>query len=100
MTKVIGGGSVTGKACAARRAASLSRAMNTLIPQKNLITDVAGLKIGEAHDEAAATGVSAIVFDRPAVASIATLGGAPGVRDTGLLEPEMIPIPGKGSRPA
>ena len=83
MTKVIGGGSVTGKACAARRAASLSRAM------KNLMTDVPGLMIGEAHNDAAATGVTAIVFDRPAVASIATLGGAPGVRDTGLLEPEM-----------
>ena len=45
--------------------------------------------MGEAHDEAAATGVTAIVFDRPAVASLATLGGAPGLRDTALLEPEM-----------
>lgn len=56
---------------------------------KNLITDVLGLTVGEAHDEAAATGVTAIVFDRPTVASIATLGGAPGLRDTALLEPEM-----------
>ena len=56
---------------------------------KNLITDVPGLTIGEAHDEAAATGVTAIVFDRLTVASIATLGGAPGLRDTALLEPEM-----------
>ena len=56
---------------------------------KNLITDVPGLTLGEAHDEAAATGVTAIVFDRPTVASIATLGGAPGLRDTALLEPEM-----------
>ena len=56
---------------------------------KNLITDVPGLTVGEAHDEAAATGVTAIVFDRPTVASIATLGGAPGLRDTVLLEPEM-----------
>lgn len=56
---------------------------------KNLITDVPGLTIGEAHDEAAATGVTAIVFDRPTVASIATLGGAPGLRDTALLDPEM-----------
>ena len=56
---------------------------------KNLITDVPGLTVGEAHDEAAATGVTAIVFDRPTVASIATLGGAPGLRDTALLEPEM-----------
>lgn len=56
---------------------------------KNLITDVPGLTVGEAHDEAAATGVTAIVFDRPTVASIATLGGAPGLRDTALLDPEM-----------
>lgn len=56
---------------------------------KNLITDVPGLTVGDAHDEAAATGVTAIVFDRPTVASIATLGGAPGLRDTALLEPEM-----------
>jgi len=56
---------------------------------KNLITDVPGLTIGEAHDEAAATGVTAIVFDRPTVASIATLGGAPGLRGTALLDPEM-----------
>ena len=56
---------------------------------KNLITDVPGLTVGEAHDEAAATGVTAIVFDRPTMASIATLGGAPGLRDTALLEPEM-----------
>lgn len=56
---------------------------------KNLITDVPGLTVGEAHDQAAATGVTAIVFDRPTVASIATLGGAPGLRDTALLEPEM-----------
>lgn len=63
--------------------------MKNLITQKNLITDVGGLKIGEAHDKAAATGVTAIIFDRPSVASIAILGGAPGLRDTALLEPEM-----------
>ncbi len=56
---------------------------------KNLITDVAGVKIGHADDIRAATGATAIVFDEPAVASIAILGGAPGTRDTALLEPEM-----------
>jgi L-aminopeptidase/D-esterase-like protein len=30
-----------------------------------------------------------LIFDQPAVASIAILGGAPGVRDAALLEPEM-----------
>ena len=56
---------------------------------KNLITDVAGVKIGHADDIRAATGATAIVFDEPAIASIAILGGAPGTRDTALLEPEM-----------
>lgn len=56
---------------------------------KNLITDVAGVKIGHADDRRAATGVTAIVFDAPSIASIAILGGAPGTRDTALLEPEM-----------
>ena len=56
---------------------------------KNLITDVSGVKVGNSDDSLVATGVTAIVFDEPAVASIAILGGAPGVRDTAMLEPEM-----------
>jgi len=59
----------------------------------NLITDVPGLKTGSAEDETLASGVTTVIFDAPAVASIATLGGAPGVRDTALLEPEMS-VPG------
>ena len=55
----------------------------------NLITDVPGLQVGNADDEAAATGVTALVFDEPAIASMAIMGGAPGVRDTALLEPDM-----------
>lgn len=48
-----------------------------------------GLTLGHADLPQAATGVSALVFAEPAVASISTLGGAPGGRDTALLEPEM-----------
>ncbi len=55
---------------------------------RNLITDVAGVSVGNAHDEALASGVTVAVFDEPAVASIAIHGGAPGVCDTALLEPE------------
>jgi D-aminopeptidase len=55
----------------------------------NLITDVAGVRVGSAHDARLASGVTAVVFDEPAVASIAIHGGAPAVRDTALLEPEM-----------
>ncbi|MDT2023809.1 P1 family peptidase [Methylocella sp. CPCC 101449] len=55
----------------------------------NLITDVPGLKVGNAQDETVLSGVTAVIFDEPAIASIAIHGGAPGVRDTALLDPEM-----------
>jgi D-aminopeptidase len=55
----------------------------------NLITDVRGVLVGNAQDPGAATGVSVALFDRPTIASVAILGGAPGTRDTALLEPEM-----------
>lgn len=55
----------------------------------NLITDVRGVRVGHADDVAAATGVTAAIFERPTIASAAVLGGAPGSRDTALLLPEM-----------
>src|SRR4029077_16183998 len=55
----------------------------------NLITDVAGVTVGSVHDAALASGVTAVIFDEPAVASIAIHGGAAAVRETALLEPEM-----------
>jgi L-aminopeptidase/D-esterase-like protein len=58
-------------------------------PCLNLLTDVSGLKVGHATDLALGSGVTAIVFDAPAIASGLALGGAPGGRDTGLLDPEM-----------
>jgi L-aminopeptidase/D-esterase-like protein len=54
---------------------------------RNLITDVAGLKIGNAADERLKSGVTVVVCDRPAVAGVQVLGGAPGTRETDLLEP-------------
>jgi L-aminopeptidase/D-esterase-like protein len=56
---------------------------------KNLITGVPGLRVGHAHDERLGSGLTALIFDAPAIASIAVHGGAPGLRDTGLLEPSM-----------
>ncbi|GGH26180.1 peptidase T4 [Alsobacter metallidurans] len=55
---------------------------------RNLITDVPGVLVGNAHDAAVASGVSAILLEAPAPASYAAHGGAPGVRDTALLEPD------------
>jgi len=54
---------------------------------KNLITDVAGVRVGHAQDDALASGVTAILFDTPATASIDVRGGGPGIRDGVLLEP-------------
>jgi len=53
----------------------------------NLITDVTGVRVGNAEDARVASGVTAIVFDTANVASAVTGGGAPGTRDTALLEP-------------
>jgi len=52
------------------------------------MTDVPGLLVGNAGDATLASGVTAIVFDAPAVASYDLRGGAPGTRDTELLAPE------------
>ena len=56
---------------------------------KNLITGVPALRVGHAHDEKLGSGVTALIFDVPAAASIAVHGGAPGLRDAALLEPGM-----------
>ncbi len=53
----------------------------------NLITDVAGLKVGQAGDAKLGSGVTAVVFDAPAVASVDLRGGGPGTRETALLDP-------------
>jgi len=57
--------------------------------QQNLITDVAGVQVGHAEDARLASGVTAILFDEPAVASMDVRGGGPGTRETDLLEPAM-----------
>ena len=56
---------------------------------RNAITDVAGLRVGQAEDPRMASGVTAVIFDAPCIAAISVSGGAPGLRDTALLEPGM-----------
>lgn len=56
---------------------------------RNLITDIPGLRVGHADDAKLASGVTTIVFDKPAVASIDVRGGGPGTRETDLLSPSM-----------
>ncbi|MDM9626893.1 P1 family peptidase [Rhizobium sp. S152] len=55
----------------------------------NLLTDIEGVSVGNATDLRVGSGVTAIVFDQPATASGVVLGGAPGGRDTALLDPSM-----------
>ncbi len=54
---------------------------------RNAITDVMGIKVGNAEDHLLKSGVSVVVCDEPAVAACQVLGGAPGTRETDLLEP-------------
>ncbi len=56
---------------------------------RNLITDVAGVTVGHADDARLASGVTAVVFDEPAVASIDVRGGGTGTRESVLLDPSM-----------
>ncbi|MCB1386159.1 MAG: P1 family peptidase [Nitratireductor sp.] len=56
-------------------------------PRRNLITDIEGLRVGNAADPVAKTGVTVLICDEPAAASCHVMGGAPGTRDTDLLAP-------------
>jgi len=53
---------------------------------KNLLTDIAGVRVGHADDAALASGVTAVIFDAPAVAAIDVRGGGPGIREGAVLD--------------
>jgi L-aminopeptidase/D-esterase-like protein len=57
---------------------------------KNLLTDIAGVAVGHADDPTVASGVTAILFERSAVASIDVRGGGPGTREEALLSPHNV----------
>ena len=57
---------------------------------RNLITDVAGLLVGNAADADARTGVTVLLCEGGAVASADVRGGAPGTRELDLLRPECL----------
>lgn len=56
----------------------------------NLITDVPGLLVGNAHDAALRSGVTVLTADRPFTAAVHVMGGAPGTRETDLLAPDKL----------
>ena len=57
---------------------------------RNRLTDVAGLRVGSAADLAAATGATVVLADRPCVCAVDVRGGAPGTRETDLLDPGRL----------
>ena len=57
---------------------------------RNLITDVSGLLVGNAHDSDLKSGVTVLVGENPFVAACTVLGGAPGTRETDMLEPDKL----------
>ncbi|MBC6407548.1 MAG: P1 family peptidase [Rhodobacteraceae bacterium] len=60
-----------------------------MIPgHRNLITDIPGLKVGNAEDHRIKTGTTVLTADQSFTASVHVMGGAPGTRETDLLAPD------------
>ena len=55
--------------------------------QRKAITDVHGIEVGHAQDQEALTGCTVIICRKGAVAGVDVRGGAPGTRETDLLNP-------------
>lgn len=55
---------------------------------RNAITDISGLRVGNAQDDALKSGATVLVGDAPFTASVHIMGGAPGTRETDLLAPD------------
>lgn len=57
---------------------------------RNLITDVTGLRVGNAQDHLIRTGVTVLTADQPFTAAVHVMGGAPGTRETDALAPDRL----------
>ena len=57
---------------------------------KNLITDVPGIRVGNASDYALRSGTTVLSSDKNMTASYQVMGGSPGTKDTDLLEPDKL----------
>lgn len=56
----------------------------------NLLTDVPGIRVGNAHDAAARSGVTVILPDEPAIMAVDVRGGGPGTREIAALDPSCL----------
>ena len=52
----------------------------------NLLTDIAGVRVGHADDAGLASGTTAVIFDQPFIAAMDVRGGGPGTREGALLD--------------
>ncbi len=57
---------------------------------RNLITDVPGLRVGQAQDAGLKSGVTVLTGDVPFIAAVHVMGGAPGTTETDLLAPDRL----------
>ena len=57
---------------------------------RNLITDVPGLRVGNAHDARLKSGTTVLTADMPFTCGVHVMGGAPGSRETDLLAPDKL----------
>jgi D-aminopeptidase len=64
--------------------------MTATLDRRNLITDVAGLRVGNASDARLRSGVTVLTADAPFTAGVHLMGGAPGTRETDLLAPDRV----------
>src|SRR5690554_5014583 len=54
---------------------------------KNSISDVDGIQVGHAQNLEAGTGCTVVMVEKGAIAGVDVRGGAPGTRETDLLDP-------------
>lgn len=58
--------------------------------EKNLLTDVAGLRVGNAADAHIKSGATVVTAEQPFAAAVDVMGGAPGTRETDLLASDKL----------
>ncbi len=57
---------------------------------RNCLTDVPGIRVGQARDMKLLSGVTVICPEQPAVTAVDSRGGAPGTRETDVLKAENL----------
>ncbi len=63
---------------------------NANIGPTDSITDIEGIKVGNAHNEQVRTGTTVILPDVPVAMGVDVRGGGPGTRDTEALDPTCL----------